>query len=709
MGRARVTLGVLTWLLVSAAATWSQPALSGVSRPAQTVPSRQQPEVTFKVEVNYVEVDAIVTDSTGRLVRDLSKEEFVVLEDGRPQAISVFALVDIPIERPERPLFRETPVEPDVRSNARPFDGRVFVLVLDDLHTHPLRSSLVKRGAREFVERYVGANDLVAVVHTSGRADAGQEFTNNRRLILDAIDKFIGSKTQSVTLAKIEEFRHRYGTPLQNERLNDPLEFERGYYARSTLDTLTAVADYLSGLRGRRKAVVFFSEGIDYDIHDPFNNPSASTIVQETQDLIAAATRANVNIYAIDPRGLTMLGEESIQLTGMPADAPTELSTTGLMSELRLAQDSLRVLADETGGFAMVDSNDFAGAFDRLLEETSTYYVLGYYPTDDRRDGRFRRIDVRVKRPGLQVRARRGYVAPRGRLRTRSVDAAAGTSAALRDALGSPVPVSGLTLSAFAAPFKDTAPNASVVLGVEVPGSALSFVARHGRHSTALEVSLVAVDERGRVRGGDRKSVTLDLRPQTLRAVQQYGVKLVSRVSLPPGRYQLRVAAREANGGRVGSLHYDLVVPDFSKPPLAMSGVLVTSAGASRTPSAAEDAALKKLLPAQPTTWREFVPADQLALFVEIYDNRGDAPHTVDITTTVRAEDGRVVFETHDARTSEELGGPRGGYGYTAEIPLRGWAPGLYVLRVEARSRLGGDTATREVAFRVVPAGGRRP
>lgn len=664
-------------------------------------PARQQPEVTFKVEVNYVEVDAIVTDASGRLVRDLSKDDFIVLEDGRPQQISVFALVDIPVERGERPAFRESPVEPDVRTNARPFDGRIFVLVLDDLHTHPLRSALVKRAARAFVERYVGANDLVAVVSTSGRRDVAQEFTTNRRLLLEAIDRFTGSKTLSVTLAKIEEFRNRYGTPLQEERLTDPLEAERGYMARSTLETLAALAEYLSGVRGRRKAIVFFSEGIDYDIHDPFNNPSASTIVRATQDLLAAATRANVQIYAVDPRGLTMLGEEAIQVTGMPPEAPIELGTTGLMTELRLAQDSLRVLADETGGFAVVNTNDFPSAYERILEETSTYYVLGYYPENDKRDGKFRTIEVRVKRPGLHVRARRGYVAPSGRARARAVEAASGTSAPLRAALESPVPVSGLTLRAFAAPFKGTPPNASVVLGIEVPGGALSFAERGGRYTNELEVSFVAIDDRGTVRAGDRKSVTLDLRPQTYRAVATYGVKLISRVALPPGRYQLRIAAREATGGRVGSLHYDLVVPNFLEPPLAMSGVLLTSAGASRTPPAAEDPTLKTLLPAQPTTWREFVSADRLALYVEIYDNRGNTPHTVDVTTTVRAEDGRVVFTAEEARTSAEWSG-RGGFGYSAEIPLRDFAPGLYVLRVDARSRLGGETVAQEIPFRVV-------
>jgi VWFA-related protein len=689
----------------AAAATALALAQSQSQPPQAPAPPREQPAVTFKIEVNYVEVDAIVTDARGNSVRNLTRDDFEVLEDGKPQPVSIFSLVDIPIERFERPLFSPAPIEPDVRTNAGGFDGRIFVIVLDDLHTHALRSQLVKRAAREFVVRYIGANDLAAVLHTSGRSDAGQEFTNNRRLLAGAIDKFMGRKTQSATLAKIEEYQLRRGTPMQSDPLSDPLDFERGYQARSTLDTLKSVSDFMTGVRGRRKAVIFFSEGLDYDISDPFNNKYASTIVQETQDLVGAATRANVNIYSVDPRGLTMLGEEGIQLQGLPPDAPTDLSNSGLMNELRIAQDSLRVLADETGGFAAVNSNDFARAYSRILEESSTYYVLGYYPTNDRRDGRFRKIQVRVKRPDLQVRARRGYVAPRGKAPAATTEAAAGTSAELRDALNSPLPTGGLTLSAFAAPFKAAAPDASVVVGVEVPGRDLKFVERNGRFANEVEFSMIAVDQSGKVKGGDRRNLKLDLRPQTYQAVVQQGFRMVSRLTLAPGRYQLRVAAREANGGRVGSLHYDLEVPDFAKEPLMISGLLLTSAGASRSPVVSEDPELKPVLPAQPTTMREFAAIDQLALFAEIYDNRGSTPHTVDITATVRADAGTVVFKTEDARKSEEIKGARGGYGHTAQIPLNGLAAGLYVLRVEARSRLGGEVVAREIQFRIVPGG----
>src|SRR5882762_11904737 len=143
-------------------------------------PVQQASQPTFKVQVDYVEVDVVVTDRQNQLVRDLKKEDFQVLEDGKPQSINTFTFVDIPIERADRPLYSSTPLEPDVRTNERAFDGRVYVMVVDDLHTRFGRTQRVKGAARQFIERRLGANDLMAVVHTAGATEANQEFTNNR-------------------------------------------------------------------------------------------------------------------------------------------------------------------------------------------------------------------------------------------------------------------------------------------------------------------------------------------------------------------------------------------------------------------------------------------------------------------------------------------------------------------------------------------------
>jgi VWFA-related protein len=665
---------------------------------AQTPPATPQPPVTFKVEINYVEIDALVTDEKGNMVRDLKKEDFQVLEDGKPQTLTVFALVDLPVERAEAPLYSGTPIEPDVQSNEREFNGRVYMIVLDDMHTAALRSNQVKRAARQFIDRYLGANDMAAVIHTSGRGNASQDFTSNKRLLQAAIDKFMGRKLRSATFDKLDEYNRRRNTPMAGDRLDDPQDAERGYNARAMLETLQSASDFLAGIRGRRKAMLFVSEGVDYNIYDVFNNQSASTILDETREAIGRATRANVSIYSIDPRGLATIGDEAIELTAPPEDPSLRLDTQGLQDELRLSQDSLRVLADETGGFAAVNSNDFAKAFDRVVRENSTYYVLGYYPTNDRRDGRFRKVSVRVNRPGLEVRARRGYAAPKGR--PPATNPPKEGSVELRDALNSPIPVSGLSLRAFAAPFKGTAPNASVLLSVELDGKDLKFVEGDGLFRDSLELTATAIDQTGKVRDAKPHTLKLDLRPQTHAAVVQNGFRVSTRLQVPPGRYQIRIGGREANGGSVGTVLYDLEVPDYWKAPFAMSGLVMTAASAARMPTANPDTELKDVLPGPPIAIREFPTGDRLVLYTEVYDGEAAKPHGVDITTTLTSNEGRVVFTTSEERKSTELSGPRGGYGYKTEVPLTNVPPGLYVLEVSARSRLG-PVAARQVMLQV--------
>ena len=153
--------------------------------PAARQASPQPPQApTFRVAVDYVELDAVVTDRDGKFVRDLAKEDFEVLEDGKPQNVTAFTLVDLPVRRPAPLVAQGTVVEPDVRTNAGVFNGRVMVLVLDDLLVDAKRSLKVRTLAKEFITKHVSDNDLVAVLNT-GRASASQNFTNNRALLLE--------------------------------------------------------------------------------------------------------------------------------------------------------------------------------------------------------------------------------------------------------------------------------------------------------------------------------------------------------------------------------------------------------------------------------------------------------------------------------------------------------------------------------------------
>jgi hypothetical protein len=518
------------------------------------------------------------------------------------------------------------------------------------------------------------------------------------------VDKFLGRKLRSETLEQLDLANRIGRDPEQRGLPTDPLERERAQHARTTMDQIEKLADFMAGVRGRRKALILVSEGISYNVYDVMTNTSANMVVQETSDAIGAATRGNVAVYAIDPRGLDAFAE-AIEVSSSPQDDPGFSVAGSLQNTLRLSQESLRTIAAETGGFAAVNRNDFSDAFTRLVRENSTYYVLGYYPANERRDGRFRRLEVRVTRPGAQVRSRRGYVAPRGRApeQPRNAGGATPVTVALNEALASPIALNGIPMSVFAAPYKGTAPNAAVPLVIEMAGRDFRFAEKDGTFTDRIEVSFTAVDTRGNSRGGDKHTLTTMMKPDTVARLRERGFRVVSQIDLPPGRYQLRIAAAEEGAARSGSVLYDLEVPDFYKLPFAMSGVTMTSGRSTLTPTVLPKTPLADVLPAPPVAQREFERGDVVALFTEFYENATSAPpHGLDFTTTVRAEDGRTVFEDREERSSSDLQGNAGGHGYRVNIPLEGFAPGSYVIRVEGRSRANADAMVgKDILIRV--------
>lgn len=682
---------------------------------------RQQAGALFKTQVNVVQVDAVVTDSQGRFVPDLRQEDFEVLEDGKPQKLASTQVVNVPVERVEAPLFAgPRTIKPDVQTNARAFDGRLYLIVLDDLHTSAMRTNIARRIARDFIEKNVAPNDIAAIVPTSGNRKTSQELTGDRALLLQAVGQFIGRKVMSPGIAGLGQA----GTPeavspeaAGPERINN---------ARAALQTLTDLARFLGRIRDRRKALVYVSEGVDYgfgsvpEIKATASDQQGSLGFVHQQDasrevrdrlreFVEAANRANVTLYAFDPRVYTQGGDEFVDIaSGQPDDMTIDESknvrTTKLMDDLEASQDNLRVLASETGGFAVTGSpKALQNAFERVRNETSNYYIIGYYPSNDARDGKFRKIEVRVKRAGLRVAARKGYVAPKGNApATPAVDAKEGTSPALRDALANPLAVPGFTLRAAAAPFKGTGSNASVLVIVQASGSDLKFVPKGDRLEDSVELSAVAIDKVGKTRGGERTTIDMPLSQKVQAMVAQTGLVFSMRLTLPPGQYQLRVAGRDAGSDRVGSVLSDLDVPDFSSAPLSMSGIVLSAAEAGQVPNPRPDDQLKGLLPGSPITTREFRASDELALLAEVYDTKASQPHKVRIATTVTADDGRTMVTQNDERSTGEFKGGRGGFGYTTKIPLRGFNPGLYLLKVEARSTLDPDTVvTREIQIRV--------
>src|SRR5260221_13847467 len=222
----------------------------------------------------------------------------------------------------------------------------------------------------------------------------------------------MGNKADSSTQAALQDYYMNRETPGAASNVNASFNEMQSYNnARNAMRTLKNLADFMAGMRGRRKAVVYFSEGVNYNVTDPFNNPHATDVQREIRDLVAAATRANVNVYSVDPRGVTTGMEDAIEMGGFPVDG--SIRSSDLMAEMRLEQDSLRVVADETGGFAVLNQNDFRGGFSRILQDKSSYYVVGDYPTNQKLDGPFRKVPGKDPKPRPKGRARPGTVRPR--------------------------------------------------------------------------------------------------------------------------------------------------------------------------------------------------------------------------------------------------------------------------------------------------------
>ena len=328
------------------------------------------------------------------------------------------------------------------------------------------------------------------------------------------------------------------------------------------------------------------------------------------------------------------------------------------MDELRTEQQSLRTLGEDTGGYAAVNMNDFTKAWDRVVTDSSNYYVLGYYPTNDRRDGRYRKIEVRVKAEGLDVRFRKGYNAPKGKppapARTVTEEKA---SPEVREAINSPVPLPGLRLKAYAAPFKGAAPNASIAVGIEASGGDLAFQPKDGKFVNDVELSVVAIDTNGKIKDGDRTLLNMGSEarhPCQGRAGRPADADPSQGAA---GRYQVRFAAAVKRAAAIsGRSPTTWRLPDFAKEPLSMSGILLAAASRQQVVTAKPDEELKNVLPAAPTATREFPAGDTLAMFVEIYDNDVKTPHKVNITTKVVADDGHDVVQD-DSRTRHDRTG----------------------------------------------------
>ncbi len=653
----------------------------------------------FRAAAELVEVIVRVTDSQGRFVSGLTQSDFELQEDGRPQTIVAFNSVDLPRPAAVPAAVLREPVPSAVATNAETAESRAFVLLMDDVLTSPRASRSARQAARQFVQQYVGPSDLVAAFSTGGRGVQTQEFTTDKTRVLATIDRFLGRRCRTQENARVDGPRaNAYRQETNNEKIYD---------VRIVTDVIKALASHLSGIRGRRVSLIWISEGVDYNPSPvitgtvalaPGGEPDPAAVNHAMLDAINALQRANVTLYAIDPRRLytaEQLLPEQLPDGMQPETTSDALCRDANPQELTRSVDTLREFSEKTGGFAAVQRNDFATAFDRVLDETSQYYVLGYQPDSRGANGEFKPIRVQVRRTGLQVSARSGYVVTSPRAPSPGPP---GVNPALSAVLTSSLPAAGLPLRVQAIPRRGVDGRGLVYVIVEVLGRDLQFSDVNGRFNERLELALVAIDSSARFSAIQPVAMDLSLEPAQLHRVRTAGVRWVTAVDLPTGRYNLRVAGQAVGSNRTGSIFLDLDVPPFSDNDLAIHGLALTSlpaalavtSGASLVPFG---------LPHPPTAARTFVKGDVITLGMEIATPPTFANGALELAVRSQTAPAAAVPTLRRVLTladREAVSRPRFFVVDTAAL-----AAGPYVLRLTLRDG-SGQSAETAVVFEVI-------
>ena len=626
---------------------------------------------TFRSSVDLVEVTVAVTDGDGRSVTDLTADDFELFDDGAATPVASFGQVTVPVEPFRLPATEAAGVGSNL---VREGGGRTYLFVLDDLHTHPLRTDEVRGLVRRFVEQHLAANDLAGLAVVSG-ADAPEPLTEDRSRLLAAADRFLGrDQTDAVGEALRGEnpFAALSVDPLSGMGFTDRGVENDLWKASQLLQTLRMGADWLAETSVRRKAIVLVSQGLAYDTTDPMADRNATALLDELARTAEQVSRHDVVLYAIDPRGL-------------PTGDPGPIQTRSLVGEVPFSpamwrsKEVLHDLAEPTGGFAFINSNQFDQAFTDVVEQNSSYYLLGFQPTREEPDGALHEISVRVRRPGVTVRARRRYVHSRGG----DAEETRPPADRIEALLERPGPESGLPLRLAAAPVRRQGGTALAVT-IELPPSR-----RAGSGDGPVALVLEATDMRGRVLA--RRETTAQVPPTLTEARTEAGLRVLARLALPePEAIRLRAAGVDLESGLSGSADLVVQIPDLSSARLALGGVTVAPLPMRPVPTMRAGPPVDDLLVVPPGTGRTFDADDVVGVFAELYP---PGPVTFEVRCQVTAVDGTVLFELTQSRETDGRV-----VAYQADLSLDEIPPGPAVVTLEARI-----VGSEEVVARRIP------
>jgi VWFA-related protein len=687
-------------------------------------PASQQP--SFRAGVEITQLDVSVLDKDRHPIRDLTQADFTVLEDGKPRPIVAFSAVDVaevsPSSTAEHAASRKTwtrDVTPDVTTNALPPEGPLFAMVLDDalLPADPKILEDAKKAARSVVD-HLSPGDQMAIVFTANGRNA-QDFTSDRTKLMAAVEKLqVGHATYTLGWETAVAPQAAFGRVPASPGV-PPVFDGDNLFRQGSLNTLRDVADVLAAAPQRRKVLVYVSPGIPIDYEDTSPTLAHGTagkggelhgksmavldenrhLAEQLSDIFRMMQRANVTVYPIDPSGLDGL-EQFVRrvLQGQPAlmaaltqnsphpttdtpNNPRELAHHLVMNAL----DFVETAAANTGGRAIVNTNDFEPGIEAIFRENGSYYLLGIDEKDPG-NGDMHRLSVKVDRPGVEVRTRSGYYASDAKAAA-TLEKASPVTRAIAAAL----PGGALSMHVMLAPFASlSAVGGTVAIALE-----LSQPAPKERSAGTIDVEAKAFTPDGYARGDHAQTVHLSLLPGgSDDALARYQV--LSQMDLKPGRYQLRIGAHTSIGDLTGSVFADVEVPDFAAVPVSLSGVLIEASPT--TPAVPKDA-LASLVPVVPTAERTFDRRDHASAFVRVYQGGATPLVPATLTITILNDKSETMLKREDAIGAASFNTKTRAADDRITLPLDTLAPGDYLLTIETTRDK--TSARRDVRFSV--------
>jgi VWFA-related protein len=675
----------------SASESSSQP-----SQPSQD----QQPGLVLKMNGELVLTNVVARDpKTGEVIQGLKQSDFSIYENGKQQQIETFDFESVDKATP----LNEATVSglatgaagngTKAVAVAKPEElrnHRLIVMFFDLTSMQPEDLDRCVMSAQDFLRTKMQPADLVALVSLGDTLNVDQDFTADKNALINEVGVYNGTEGQGFALGATANSNQQEDTTAStpNEEEYNDINTDRELFA------LQAVSKSLEKI-GEKKSLLYFSGGIQ---RDGIENQAS------LRAAINSAVRANLAIYSVDTRGLqaiSPLGDASTgSLRGTSAYSGGALLNN--MNNNFATQEVMASLSKDTGGKAFFDSNDFAPAFAQVERDTSAYYAIGFRSTNLLRDGKYRKLTVKINRPGVKLEYRPGYYAPADFRHSGHED----RERELEEQLSSDLPATDIAVYLDAMYFRLNENRFLVPVSLIVPGSQIPFVKGGDKDKATLDIIGSVIDEVKRPIGSARQTIKLNLDPSL--SARQKNIQYTTSFSLPPGKYQVKFVVRENQTGRMGSFVADITLPDMKKSPLKMSSIVLASM---RQPSKKDSPLVRSGEEYVPNISHVFRQDQHLFLLYEIYSPAHDKPASdapkgtkagINLLSSLELLQGSTkVFETPlvQARAINVEG--RDAVAIELDVPLGGLKPGPYVCQLNVIDDAGGSFAFPRFALLV--------